>query len=257
MIKVVVCGAHGRMGTTIGRLVNEAPDLELVGGVDLRSGSFYGVEIIESAALNSLLSQKKPDVLIDFTAPAASVENVKAAARHGAALVVGTTGFSNEQRAEMARAIDGKVPAVISSNFSIGVNIFWQLLREAARFLPDYDVEVLEAHHRYKKDAPSGTAKTILQILDDELGAREKKYGREGMAERGKEIGVHVIRGGDIVGDHAVLFSGNFETIQLSHRAYDRSVFAQGALKAARWVVSQKPGVHGMDEVLQLKKTAR
>jgi 4-hydroxy-tetrahydrodipicolinate reductase len=168
--------------------------------------------------------------------------------------VVGTTGFSNEQRAEMARTVEGKVPAVISSNFSIGVNIFWQLLREAARLLPDYDVEVLEAHHRYKKDAPSGTAKTILQILDDELGAREKKYGREGMAERGTEIGVHVIRGGDIVGDHAVLFSGNFETIQLSHRAYDRSVFAQGALKAARWVVSQKPGIHGMDEVLQLKK---
>jgi 4-hydroxy-tetrahydrodipicolinate reductase len=254
MIKVVVCGAHGRMGTTIGRLVNEAPDLELVGGVDLRSGSFYGVEIVESSAISSLMSQKKPDVLIDFTAPGASVENVKAAARHGAALVVGTTGFSNEQRAEMARTVEGKVPAVISSNFSIGVNIFWQLLREAARLLPDYDVEVLEAHHRYKKDAPSGTAKTILQILDDELGAREKKYGREGMAERGTEIGVHVIRGGDIVGDHAVLFSGNFETIQLSHRAYDRSVFAQGALKAARWVVSQKPGIHGMDEVLQLKK---
>jgi 4-hydroxy-tetrahydrodipicolinate reductase len=254
MIKVVVSGAHGRMGTTIGRLVNESPDLELVGGVDLRAGSFFGVEIVESEAIDTLLSRKEPDVLIDFTAPGAAVENVKAAARHGAALVVGTTGFTSDQRAEMARVVEGKVPAVISSNFSIGVNIFWQLLREAARLLPDYDVEVLEAHHRYKKDAPSGTAKTILQILDDELGAREKKYGREGMMERGKEIGVHVIRGGDIVGDHAVLFSGNFETIQLSHRAYDRSVFAQGALKAARWVVSQNPGIHGMDEVLRLKK---
>jgi 4-hydroxy-tetrahydrodipicolinate reductase len=254
MIKVIVCGAQGRMGSTIGRLVNESSDLELVGGVDLRAGSFFGVDIVESGAIGSFLSQKKPDVLIDFTAPVAAVENVKAAARQGTALVVGTTGFSNDQRAEMARAVEGKVPAVISSNFSIGVNIFWQLLREAARLLPDYDVEVLEAHHRYKKDAPSGTAKTILQILDSELGEREKKYGREGMMERGKEIGVHVIRGGDIVGDHSVLFSGNFETIEISHRAYDRSVFAQGALKAARWVVSQKPGIHGMDEVLQLKK---
>jgi 4-hydroxy-tetrahydrodipicolinate reductase len=166
--------------------------------------------------------------------------------------VVGTTGISPEQRAEMAKAIEGTIPAVISSNFSIGVNIFWKLLREAARMLPEYDVEVIEAHHRYKKDAPSGTAKTILQILDEELGAREKKYGREGMMERGREIGVHVIRGGDIVGDHSVLFSGNFETITLSHRAYDRTVFAHGALKAARWVAGKKPGLYGMNEVLEL-----
>jgi 4-hydroxy-tetrahydrodipicolinate reductase len=254
MIKVVVCGAHGRMGSTIGRLINEAPDMELCGGVDLRPGSLYGVPVVESKDLESLLSRTKPDVLIDFTAPAATVENVKVAVRHVSAMVIGTTGFTNDQRAEISRTVEGKVPAVVSSNFSIGVNIFWNLLREAARLLPEYDVEVLEAHHRYKKDAPSGTAKTILQILDEELGAREKKFGREGMAERGKEIGVHVIRGGDIVGDHTVLFSGNFETIELSHRAYDRSVFAQGALKAARWVLHQSTGIHGMDEVLSLKK---
>ena len=255
MIKVVVCGALGRMGSTVGRLVNEALDLALVGGIDLRGGSFYGVDVVESARIDELLVEKKPQVLIDFTAPAASVATVKAAAENGTALVIGTTGFSAEQRAEMARAIEGNVPAVISTNFSIGVNIFWQLLREAARMLPEYDVEVIEAHHRYKKDAPSGTAKTILQILEEELGAREKKYGREGMMERGKEIGVHVIRGGDIVGDHAVLFSGNFETIQLSHRAYDRSVFAQGALKATRWVVGKKPGIYGMNDVLELRKS--
>lgn len=254
MSKVVVCGAQGRMGATVGRLVNEAPDLELVGGVDVRPGSFFGIEIVETARIESLLAEKKPDVLIDFTVASAAVENVKAASRHGAALVVGTTGFSADQRAEMARAVEGRVPAVISSNFSIGVNIFWQLLRQAARLLPEYDIEVLEAHHRYKKDAPSGTAKTILQILDEEVGAREKKYGREGMMERGREIGVHVIRGGDIVGDHSVLFSGNFETIELSHRAYDRSVFAQGAVKAVRWVSGKKPGIYGMNDVLSLGK---
>ena len=119
--------------------------------------------------------------------------------------------------------------------------------------LSEYDIEVIEAHHRYKKDAPSGTAKTILQILDEEAGEREKMFGREGMTERGREIGVHVIRGGDIVGEHAVLFSGNFETIKLSHRAYDRSVFAQGALKAARWVVGKSPGIYGMGDVLELE----
>lgn len=256
MIKVVVCGALGRMGSTVGRLVNEAQDLTLVGGIDLRGGSIYGIDVVESARIRELLSGKKPDVLIDFTTPAATVSTVQAAAENGTALVIGTTGFSPEQRAEMTRAIEGTVPAVISSNFSIGVNIFWQLLREAAKLLPEYDIEVIEAHHRYKKDAPSGTAKTILQILEEELGSREKKYGREGMMERGREIGVHVIRGGDIVGDHAVLFSGNFETIQLSHRAYDRSVFAQGALKATRWVIGKKPGIYGMNDVLQLTKSS-
>ncbi len=254
MINVVVCGALGRMGMTVGRLVNEAPDMELVGGIDLRGGSFFGVDVTEASLIDSLLASVKPDVLIDFTAPAASVSHLKAAARSRTAAVVGTTGFSPEQRAEMAKAIEGTIPAVISSNFSIGVNIFWNLLREAARMLPEYDVEVLEAHHRYKKDAPSGTAKTILQILDEELGPREKKYGREGMMERGKEIGVHVIRGGDIVGDHSVLFSGNFETIQLSHRAYDRTVFAHGALRAARFVVGKKPGLYGMNDVLDLSQ---
>jgi 4-hydroxy-tetrahydrodipicolinate reductase len=254
MTRVIVCGALGRMGGTIGRLVNEAPDLELVGGIDIRSGTFFGAEVADASRIDAFFTGKKPDVVIDFTTPVAAVSNVKSAARHKAALIVGTTGFSPEQRSEMEEAIRGQVPAVISSNFSIGVNIFWQLLREAAHLLSEYDIEVLEAHHRYKKDAPSGTAKTILQILDDEVGTREKTYGREGMKERGKEIGVHVIRGGDIVGDHSVLFSGNFETIELSHRAYDRSVFAQGALKACRWVIGKQPGVYAMSDVLGLAR---
>jgi 4-hydroxy-tetrahydrodipicolinate reductase len=130
--------------------------------------------------MNDLLASKKPDVVIDFTIANAAVENVKSAARHHAALVVGTTGFSAEQREEMRKAIEGHVPAVISSNFSIGVNIYWELLRSAARLLGEYDIEVLEAHHRYKKDAPSGTAKTILQILDEELGVREKSAAEKG-----------------------------------------------------------------------------
>ena len=127
------------------------------------------MDVTEASLIDPLLASAKPDVLIDFTAPAASVSHVRAAAKSRTAVIVGTTGISPEQRAEMAKAIEGAIPAVISSNFSIGVNIFWNLLREAARMLPEYDVEVLEAHHRYKKDAPSGTAKTILQILDEEL----------------------------------------------------------------------------------------
>lgn len=254
MIKVVVCGASGRMGQTIGRMVNESKDLKLVGGINLKSSSFFGVEIVETKNAEALLKKTKADVLIDFTIASAAVGNVQMAARNNCALIVGTTGITADQRAEMEKAIHGHVPAVISSNFSIGVSIFLQLVRESAKLLKDYDIEVLEAHHRNKKDAPSGTAKTILQILDDEAGTRQKRYGREGMTERKDEIGVHVIRGGDIVGDHKVMFSKNFETIELSHRAYDRSVFASGALLAARWVVGKKPGVYGMNDVLGLKK---
>jgi 4-hydroxy-tetrahydrodipicolinate reductase len=252
MVNVVVCGASGRMGQMIGRMVNESKDLDLVGGINLKSSTFFGVEIVESGDADALLKRTKADVLIDFTVASAAVGNVKLAARNKVALVVGTTGISPEQRKEMEKAIVGHVPAVISSNYSVGMNIFWQLLRESARLLKDYDIEVIEAHHRNKKDAPSGTAKTILQILDEEAGVRQKLYGREGMTERKNEIGVHVIRGGDIVGDHKVMFSKNFETIELSHRAYDRSVFASGALMAARWVVGKKPGIYGMSDVLGL-----
>ncbi|HZK30816.1 MAG TPA: 4-hydroxy-tetrahydrodipicolinate reductase, partial [Methanoregula sp.] len=189
MIKVVVCGASGRMGQTIGRMVNESSDLELVGGINLKPGSFFGVDIVASDNAENLLRKTRPDVLIDFTVASAAVGNVKMAARNKVALVVGTTGVTHEQLREMDTAIQGHVPAVISSNFSLGVNIFWQILRNTAKLLKDYDIEVIEAHHRNKKDAPSGTAKTILQILDEEVGSRKKMYGREGMMERSDEIG--------------------------------------------------------------------
>lgn len=252
MTRVVICGAMGRMGMTIGNLVAESDDLELAGGIDIRPGTFYGAEIAAASDIDAFLDRVSPDVLIDFTVAHAAVENIKAAVRHDVALVVGTTGFTPEQRSVIEAAVNGKVPAVISSNFSVGMNIFWRLVRDAARLLGDYDIEVIEAHHRYKKDAPSGTAKTILQIIEEEAGEREKVYGREGMTERRNEIGVHVIRGGDIVGDHTVLFAANHETIQLSHQAFDRAVFAHGVLRAARWVPGKPPAIHSMSDVLGL-----
>lgn len=254
MVNVVICGASGRMGQTLGRMVHESEDLELVGGINLRNSSFFGAEIVEAKDADALLKRTKADVVIDFTVASAVVGNVQVAAKNNCALVVGTTGISPAQRAEMEKAILGHVPAVVSTNFSIGMNIFQQLVRESARLLKDYDIELIEAHHRNKKDAPSGTAKTLLQVIEEEAGSREKMYGREGMTERKNEIGVHVIRGGDIVGDHKVMYSKNFETIELSHRAYDRSVFASGALLAARWVAGKKPGIYGMGDVLGLKK---
>ena len=253
MIRVVIAGAFGRMGATLSQMVAESDVLELVGGIDVRAGTQCGARVVEAREIDAFLEETHPDVLIDFTIAAAAVGNIRAAADHGVALVVGTTGFSDEQAAANRAAIDGRVPAVISSNYAIGVNVFWQLIRQAAPLLAGYDIEVTEAHHRYKKDAPSGTAKTILDILDEALGEREKVYGREGMAERGNEIGVHSIRGGDIIGDHAVLFAGNSETITLSHRAYDRAALAKGALRAAEWVVGRPAGIHTFAEVLGLE----
>ena len=251
MIKVIICGAFGRMGTMIANMVLENPELEFVGGVDIREGTVLGKPVVSSENLASFIDQIKPDVMIDFTIAAATMINAKIAAKKGVALVIGTTGFTPEQDAELLDAIKN-VPVVKTTNFSVGVNIFWELVRDAASRLGDYDIEVIEAHHRHKKDAPSGTAKTILKVIQEEVGKREEMYGREGMTERKNEIGVHVIRGGDVVGDHTVQFHQNYETIELSHRAYDRAVFARGAIRAAAWVPGEAPGLYTMKEVLGL-----
>lgn len=253
MIKVAICGALGRMGQTIGRLVDESDDLEFVGGVDVNGGSFFGVDVVRSTDIEEFLQDKKPDVLVDFTIASAAVENIRAASKYGVSLIVGTTGFTPEQRSEIDSLVSGNSAAVISTNFSVGVNIFWKLVREAAKRLGDYDIEVVEAHHHFKKDAPSGTATTIIDIIKEEVGEREEVYGRRGMVgERGDEIGVHVIRGGDIVGDHSVIFAGNSEVIELSHRAYDRAVFAHGVIRAIRWIDGRDPAIYSMDDVLGL-----
>jgi 4-hydroxy-tetrahydrodipicolinate reductase len=253
MIKVAICGALGRMGTTLGGIITSDPEMQLVGGVDVQEGEVFGVPVVSADTFAAFLAEKKPDVVIDFTVAAASAQNIPVAAAAGCAIILGTTGLNADQRKVIDEAIaKAKVPAVISSNYSIGMNILWLLIREAAQRLSDYDIEVTEAHHRYKKDAPSGTAKTILEILQEEVGPREEVYGREGMKERGNEIGVHVIRGGDIPGDHEVMFASNFEAVTLSHRAYDRGVFAQGAVRATKWLVGKKPAVYGMKDVLGL-----
>ena len=251
MTKVIICGAFGRMGTTIAQMVLENPELEFAGGVDIREGELHGKPVVTSDKLAGFIDSAKPDVMIDFTVAAATMVNAKIAAAKGVALVIGTTGFTPEQDAELLDAIKN-VPVVKTTNFSVGVNIFWELVREAAKRLGDYDIEVIEAHHRHKKDAPSGTAKTILRVLEEETGKTEEMYGRCGMTERKGEIGVHVIRGGDVVGDHSVQFHQNYETIELSHRAYDRAVFARGAVRAAAWAPTAEPGLYTMKEVLGL-----
>ena len=253
MTRIGIIGASGRMGKTIGQIVHDAPDLTYIGGVDIAADTQFDAPVYEVTNLQAFLTERSPDVMIDFTVASASVANIPVIAKMGVNIILGTTGFTKEQQIEIENAIKtGNVAAVISTNFSIGMNIFWTLVREAAGRLKDYDVEVIEAHHRHKKDAPSGTARTILGILHETIGQREEVYGRKGLLERGNEIGVHVIRGGDIIGDHTVSFSKNYETIELSHRASDRAVFAQGAVLAARFIADKKSGIYAMKDVLAL-----
>lgn len=253
MTRVAVTGALGRMGTLVIQEISKSEDMSLVAGLDaVGAGSRLqtDVEVSDAWRLKEVLASTKPDVLIDFTVAAASVETVCAAAEMGVDLVVGTTGFSQDQLARMRAAIEGKVAAVISPNFSVGVNVFWKLLAVAAEALGDYDIEVIEAHHNQKKDAPSGTALAAVDVLKRALGDVPVVHGRVGVRLRGKEIGVHAVRAGDIVGDHTVLFAGPGERLEIKHQAHSRTAFASGAVRAARWVVGREPGIYSMADVL-------
>jgi 4-hydroxy-tetrahydrodipicolinate reductase len=253
MIKVAVTGALGRMGSLVIEEIKNSGDMELVAGFDIQGEGvplLGDVRVSEAAALKKVLTLTKPGVLIDFTSASAAVGTVSSAAEMGVNLVVGTTGFSEGQLDQMKRAIDGHVAAVISPNFSIGVNVFWKILAMAATALKDYDIEVIEAHHNQKKDAPSGTALAAVDVLKNATGIEQVVNGRKGIALRGKEIGVHAVRAGDIVGDHTVLFAGPGERLEIKHQAHSRSAFASGAVRAARWVVKANPGVYSMSDVL-------
>ena len=259
MVRVAVAGAAGRMGKLIVKNVVEDDELELVQAFDLReigkdAGELagvgkVGVPIIDANEMEKVLDA---DVLVDFTVAEGAVENIRIASQKGVKLVVGTTGFT-EEHWQKIREYCKNVPAVISPNFSIGVNIFWKLIEMAVGFLKDYDVEVLEMHHRFKKDAPSGTALKAVEILKKVLGDRKVVFGREGVCPREDEIGVFAIRGGDVVGEHTVFFIGMGERIEITHRAWSRQAFASGAIKAVKWIVKvDEPGIYGMNDVLGL-----
>jgi 4-hydroxy-tetrahydrodipicolinate reductase len=254
MVRVAITGINGRMGTMVSDIVLSRPDMELVTGFDLVEGKQVGpIKVSNVKDINSVLKAVKPDVLIDFTVAGAAVNNVKAAAASGVNVVVGTTGFNEAQMKEMADAIKaGNIAAIISPNFSVGVQVFLKLLAEAARNLEGCDIEIIEAHHNKKKDAPSGTALKAAEVI---AGALKEKpplvYGREGVSPRGKEIGIHAVRGGDIVGDHTVLFACEGERIEVKHQAHSRSAFASGAVKAAGWIVGQKPGLYAMSDMVK------
>ena len=201
------------------------------------------------------------DVLVDFTVPQATVANAELCARHGVGLVIGTTGFTGEQQAVIDRAAT-RVPVCKASNFSTGVNLCFKLLDMAARVLgDDVDIEVVEAHHRHKIDAPSGTALSMGGVVANALGrdlAEVAVYGREGQtgARKRETIGFATVRAGDIVGDHTVIFAADGERVEITHKASSRMSFARGAVRAAGWLVGREPRLYDMQDVLGLRNSA-
>jgi 4-hydroxy-tetrahydrodipicolinate reductase len=269
MIKAVVTGAAGRMGSRIINVLSTSEGIRLSGAVERKGHPLVGQDSCGPAGLPSggvltvitddlAAALKAGDVLIDFTFPEASLEHIKVCAELGRPLVIGSTGFSKDQLGEIGGFVQ-KVPCVLSPNMSIGVNLCFKVLEEIAKTIgEDYDMEIVEAHHRMKKDAPSGTAMKMAQVIAQAVNRNLEEvgvYARKGMiGERTKkEIGIQTLRAGDIVGEHTVMFAGKGERIELTHRAHSRDTFAAGAVRAAKWVVGKKPGLYDMQDVLGLK----
>jgi 4-hydroxy-tetrahydrodipicolinate reductase len=244
MTKVIITGSKGRMGQMLLACAGRIPEIQVTGQID------------EGDDLGQVIG--RGDVVIDFSFHSVTASVAELCVKYHKALVIGTTGHSEEEKKNISRH-KAEIPMVWSSNYSTGVNTLFWLTRKAAEILgPGFDLEVVEMHHRLKKDAPSGTATTLLEILGDVRKVQLSKalrHGREGITgERtSAEIGIHAIRGGDVVGDHTVIFAANGERVELTHKASSRETFANGALRAAQWVVKQKPGLYTMQDVLGLK----
>jgi 4-hydroxy-tetrahydrodipicolinate reductase len=241
---VVIVGAKGRMGEALVRLAKQDPRLELAAAVD------KGDDIAKAISSG--------DAVIEFAHHAATTEVAKMVADAGKALVIGTTGHTDDERKAIS-AVAGKIPVVFAPNYSIGVNLLFHLTRIAAQTLGEnYDQEVVEMHHRLKIDSPSGTARRLGEVLAEAAGGSYDEmtmHGRHGDvgARPKRQIGMHALRGGDVVGDHTVHFANIGERIELTHRASSRDTFASGALRAAIWACAQKPGLYSMQDVLGLK----
>ena len=266
MADVVVAGAAGRMGNRLVALLQEDKELRLVAALEAPGHAALGRDAGEAAGVGRLTVPITADadavltrdrILIEFSVPEASLAHARLAARQGARAVIGTTGFTPAQREELA-AIGRSIAILVAPNMSVGVNVAFRILADMARMLgDDYDVEIVETHHRFKKDAPSGTALHMAEVVAEALGrdlAKSAVYDRhDRLAERTrKEIGMAALRSGDVVGEHTVSFGALGERLELTHRAQSRDNFARGALRATRFIATARPGLYSMQDVLGL-----
>ncbi|WP_165680806.1 4-hydroxy-tetrahydrodipicolinate reductase [Metapseudomonas otitidis] len=267
MRRIAVMGAAGRMGKTLIEAVQQSPGAGLTAAIDRPDSTLVGADAGELAALGRIgvpLSGDLAkvvdefDVLIDFTHPSVTLKNLEVCRQAGKAMVIGTTGFTAGDKALLAEAAK-QIPIVFAANFSVGVNLCLKLLDTAARVLGDeVDVEIIEAHHRHKVDAPSGTALRMGEVVAEALGRDLSKvavYGREGQtgARERETIGFATVRAGDVVGDHTVLFAADGERVEITHKASSRMTFARGAVRAALWLDGQGAGLYDMQDVLGLR----
>lgn len=262
--KIALVGVNGRMGRALVQAVQEDKNAVLSSAFVRHGSALTGMDAGEvtgfgrlDVPLRDVFDVSAFDVVIDFTRPEATMSYLSACVVAGKPMVIGTTGFSVAELAEMKAAAQ-HIPIVFAPNFSVGVNLLLGLVAKAAQVLTDYDIEVIEAHHRYKVDAPSGTALRLGQAAADALGWDLEEcavYGREGITgERpAQQIGFATVRGGDVVGDHTVLFAGLGERVELTHKASSRLTFAQGAVRAAQWLANQPAGLYDMQDVLGLR----
>ncbi len=265
-LRIAILGASGRMGRALIEAALWTPEMQLAAAVEragsaalgMDAGAMVGVPPCMIAVTDDVAAAvARAEVLIDFTQPAATLEALAQCLEAGKALVIGTTGFTAEQKMLIASAAQ-RIPVCFAANYSIGINVCLRLLEVAAQALgPGYDVEIVEAHHRHKVDAPSGTALALGEAVARSLGRDLRAnavYGREGQtgARDPNTIGFATVRGGDVVGDHSVLFLGDGERVEISHRASNRANFANGALRAAGWLKRRAPGLYSMRDVLEL-----
>ncbi len=256
--RVAVVGAGGRMGGMLIRAVAADARCRLVAATERAGSPHLGAEVADGVVVADALSSDQPiDVIIDFTTPSATLAHAKFAADHGVAMVIGTTGFDADGLARL-RTLLARQPVVMAPNFSVGVNLALQLVQQTATVLgEEYDAEIVEAHHRHKVDAPSGTALALGRAVADGRGVDLEQRGvfsRHGVtgARKAGDIGFAVVRGGNIVGDHATLFVSDEEQVEIRHVAHDRMVFAKGAVRAANWLIRQPQGWYTMRDVLGL-----
>jgi len=256
-VKIIVCGAAGKMGQRILALARTDAVVTIAGEIEAVSSAIVE-ENGQRTAAGAAMVASRGDVLIDFSTPEATLEHLAIAEINGTAMVIGTTGFGVDGEKRI-RAASASIPVVFSPNMSVGVNLLFRLAAEVARVVPGYDIEIVELHHNQKKDAPSGTAVKLAQIIADSLDRDINKvgvYGRQGVIgpRKKEEIGILAVRAGDIVGEHTAYFAGPGERIELTHRAHSRDTFAAGALVAAKWVVKKKSGIYTMQDVLGFEK---